>query len=116
LLVMMWCCLLAAFAMTTIYPLALALLFAAGFVELSYNSMTQTLVQLNAPAAIRGRVLGLYSVAGMGLRAFSGITIGLGGALIGVHWSLALSALLLLAITVLLRLRMQPLGFGTDGV
>jgi len=115
-LVMMWCCLLAAFAMTTIYPLALALLFAAGFVELSYNSMTQTLVQLNAPAAIRGRVLGLYSVAGMGLRAFSGITIGLGGSLIGVHWSLALSALLLLAITVLLRLRMQPLGFGTDGV
>jgi len=61
-------------------------------------------------------VLGLYSVAGMGLRAFSGITIGLGGSLIGVHWSLALSALLLLAITVLLQLRMQPLGFGTDGV
>jgi MFS family permease len=115
-LVMMWCCLLAAFAMTSIYPLALVLLFAAGFVELSYNSMTQTLVQLNAPAAIRGRVLGLYSVAGMGLRAFSGITIGLGGSLIGVHWSLALSALLLLAITILLQLRMKPARFGTDGI
>ena len=109
-LVMIWCGVLAAFAMTTIYPLALILLFAAGFLELSYNSMTQTLVQLNAPAAIRGRVLGLYSVAGLGLRAFSGITIGLGGSVVGIHWSLALSAALLLAITVLLWARLRPSG------
>src|SRR5262249_44661807 len=60
-LVMIWCGVLAVFALTTSYPLALIMLFAAGFVELSYNSMTQTLVQLNAPNAIRGRVLGLYS-------------------------------------------------------
>jgi MFS family permease len=111
LLVMIWCGVLAGFAMTTVYPLALALLFAAGFVELSYNSMTQALVQLNAPAAIRGRVLGLYSMAGLGLRAFSGITVGIGGSLIGIHWSLALSALLLLAITLLLQLRMQSAVF-----
>jgi len=107
-LVMIWCCMLAAFATTTIYPLAVALLFVAGFVELSYNSMNQTLVQLNAPAEIRGRVLGLYNQAGMGLRAFSGVTVGLGGSLIGVHWSLGLSATLLLFITMLLRLRIQP--------
>ena len=111
LLVMIWCCVLAGFAMTTSYPLALVLLFAAGFVELSYNAMTQALVQLNAPAAIRGRVLGLYSMAGMGLRAFSGITVGIGGSLIGIHWSLALSALLLLAITLLLQLRLQSAVF-----
>jgi MFS family permease len=107
-LVMIWCCVLAGFAMTSIYPLAVGLLFVAGFVELSYNSMNQTLVQLNAPFEIRGRVLGLYNQAGMGLRAFSGLTVGLGGALIGVHWSLALSAGLLLVITTLLRMRIQP--------
>jgi hypothetical protein len=111
LLVMIWCCVLAAFAMTTIYPLALALLFAAGFVELSYNSMTQALVQLNAPAAIRGRVLGLYSMAGLGLRAFSGITVGLGGSPIGIHWSLAPSPRPLLAITLLLQLWMRSAVF-----
>jgi MFS family permease len=110
-LVMIWCCVLAAFAMTTMYPLALALLFVAGFVELSYNSMTQALVQLNAPVAIRGRVLGLYSMAGLGLRAFSGITVGIGGSLIGIHWSLALSALLLLAITLSLQLWMRSAVF-----
>jgi MFS family permease len=107
---MIWCGVLAVFALTTSYPLALITLFAAGFLELSYNSMTQTLVQLNAPPAIRGRVLGLYSVAGLGLRAFSGVTIGLGGSLVGIHWSLALSAALLLVITVLLWARMRPSG------
>ena len=30
-------------------PLAIALLFIAGFVELAFNSMAQALVQLNAP-------------------------------------------------------------------
>ena len=100
--------------MTTIDSLALVLLFAAGFVELSYNSMTQALVQLNAPLAIRGRVLGLYSIAGLGLRAFSGITVGVGGSLIGIHRSLALSALLLLAVTLALQLWMRSTVFG-DG-
>jgi hypothetical protein len=38
----------------------------------------------------------------LGLRAFSGITVGLIGSMIGVHWSLALSALVLAAITYLL--------------
>jgi hypothetical protein len=34
-----------------------------------------------------------------GLRAFSGVTVGVLGSLIGIHWSLALSSLVLLAIT-----------------
>ena len=50
-------------------------------------------------------------MAGMGLRAFSGITVGVGGSLIGIHWSLALSALLLLAITLPLQLWMRSAVF-----
>ncbi len=101
-LAMFWCCALIGFATAKVYPLALALLFAAGFFELSFNAMTQTLVQLNAPAPIRGRVIGLFNMASLGLRAFSGISVGLVGGLIGVHWSLAGSALVLLAIMVAL--------------
>lgn len=96
-LAMLWCCAIAGFAVSTSYPLALAILFAVGFLELSFNAMGQTLVQMRAPAPIRGRVIGLYMLSSLGMRAFSGVTIGVVGGLIGIHWSLALSAMALLA-------------------
>ncbi len=99
-LAMLWCCAIGGFAAATNYAFAFALLFAAGFVQLSFSAMAQTLVQINAPPEIRGRVIGLYSMAGLGMRAFSGITVGVLGGVIGVHWSLALSAAGLLAIII----------------
>jgi MFS family permease len=102
LLAILWSISLLAFAAVRIYPLALVLLFCAGFFELSFNTMAQALVQLNAPADMRGRVVGLFNMAGLGMRAFSGITVGLFGAAIGIHWSLGLSAAVLLALLVLL--------------
>jgi MFS family permease len=104
-LALLWALSLFAFASVGIYALAIALLFAAGFFELSFNTMAQTLVQLNAPADIRGRVVGLYSMAGLGMRAFSGITVGLLGAAIGIHWSLGLSAAVLSAFLFVLNRR-----------
>jgi MFS family permease len=97
-LAMLWCCALTGFAVAQSYPLALILLFTAGFFELSFNAMAQTLVQVNAPVDIRGRVIGLFNMASLGLRAFSGVSVGLLGSFIGVHWSLGLSALVMLAI------------------
>jgi MFS family permease len=91
-LAMMWCCALFGFARSNTYAVALMLLFIAGFVELGFNSMAQTLVQLNAPGEIRGRVLGVYSMAAMGLRTFSGVSVGLMGSFIGIHESLSYSA------------------------
>lgn len=106
-LAMLWAGALCAFAMTHTYALALVLLFAAGFFELSFNTMAQALVQLNAPAASRGRVIGLYNMSALGLRAFSGITIGLAGAAIGVHLSLGISAACLFMVMVLLLTRLR---------
>lgn len=101
-LALVWCCTLTGFALSNIYALSLALLFVAGFVELSFFSMAQTLVQLSAPADIRGRVIGVYSMSALGMRTFSGVTIGVMGAAIGIHWSLALSAGALLAMVLAL--------------
>ncbi len=65
-----------------IHPLALVLLFTAGFFELVVQQHdVQTLVQVHAPAAIRVRVIGLFNMSSLGLRAFSGITVGLVGSL-----------------------------------
>jgi hypothetical protein len=54
--------------------------------------MAQALVQINAPAEIRGRVIGVFSMSALGLRTFSGLSVGLLGASLGIHNSLALSA------------------------
>ena len=75
-LAMLWCCAIGAFSASTSYQLALTLLFLVGFLELSFNAMAQTLVQLRAPAEIRGRVIGLYNMSALGMRTFSGVTIG----------------------------------------
>ena len=97
-----WCLCIAGFAVSRNYLLSLVLLFAAGFLNLAFSSMSQTLVQLHAPNAIRGRVIGLYNMCFHGMRAFSGVTVGMAGSLVGVHWSLGLSALALLAVTLVL--------------
>jgi len=98
-LVILWCFCMGGFALSDNYPLSLALLFAAGVLNLAFGAMLQTLVQLYAPSAIRGRVIGLYGTSVNGMRAFSGMTVGMGGSLVGIHWSLGLSAVALLVIT-----------------
>ncbi len=101
-LALLWCGALAGFALAPAYPLALALLFAAGFLELALYTMTQTLVQVHAPAEVRGRVIGLYAMSALGLRTFSGFTVGMFGAVAGIHLSLALSAAVLALIVIVL--------------
>ena len=98
----LWCVAIAGFALSTSYYLSLALLFTAGVLNLTFSSMGQTIVQILSPPHLRGRLIGLFAMASMGLKAFSGVTVGILGGLIGVHWSLAGSALVLLTVTVAL--------------
>ena len=98
----LWCVAIASFALSERYALSLSLLFIAGLLNLTFSSMAQTIVQLRSPAQLRGRVIGLYSMASMGFKAFSGVTVGVVGGLIGVHWSLAMSAMVLMSITIAL--------------
>ncbi len=99
-LAMIWCCALAGFARSNNYAVAICLLFIAGFVELGFNSMAQSLVQLNAPAQIRGRIIGVFAMSANGLRTFSGLSVGLLGVSVGIHNSLTLSALALLLLYI----------------
>jgi MFS family permease len=100
-----WAAALLGFAVVRGYALALVLLFLAGYFELSFSSVAQTLVQLHAPEPARGRVLGLFSMASSGLRTFSGVSVGLVGSLTSIHTSLALSASTFIAFTGILLYR-----------
>lgn len=95
-----WALSMVVFALTPVYAVAVAALFVGGLLYLGFTSMAQTLVQLEAPVAERGRVVGLFSTSWSGLRVGSGVTVGILGAAIGIHASLAASALAFLVIGV----------------
>jgi MFS family permease len=88
------------FAVTGNYPFAVIMLVIGGVANLASMSIGQTVVQLLAPPADRGRVIGVYGMSANGLRAGSGFTVGLLGAVIGVHASLGFSAAALCVGTV----------------
>src|SRR5262249_17915366 len=84
-----WCVAIGIFALSRNYYLSLVLLFCAGILNLAFYSSAQAIVQLEAPADLRGRLIGLFSMSAQGFRAFSGITVGIMGSIVGIHWSLA---------------------------
>lgn len=105
-LAMCWATCMLAFAAAPVYPLALAALFASGVFLISFTSMAQALVQLQAPVESRGRLVGLFNTSVNGLRVGSGITVGFAGAAIGINWSLGISAAILLVIVAVLTARL----------
>jgi MFS family permease len=93
------------FPMAPNYTVAVALLGVAGMLNIAFTSMAQTIVQTLAPAHLRGSIVGLFNTAILGLRAGSGLTVGVLGAVLNVYWSLELSAaaVVLTAIVLLAR-------------
>jgi len=87
-----WGALMALFALAPGYGAAVTLLVLAGVFNIAFTSIAQAVVQIQAPPALRGRVVGLFNASMLGLRAGSGFTVGLLGAWIGVEPALALSA------------------------
>jgi MFS family permease len=92
-LALVWGLTILVFALTPVYAVAVLALFIGGALNIGFTSMAQAYVQLKAPPTRRGRVVGLFSMSWNGLRVGSGVTVGILGAVIGVHYSLALSAL-----------------------
>src|SRR5262245_50029262 len=89
----LWCVAIGGFALSRNYYLSLVLLFCAGILNLAFYSSAQTIVQMLAPAHLRGRLVGLFTMSAQGLRAFSGLTVGIMGSFVGIHGSLASSAM-----------------------
>ena len=65
-LAILWCMALGVFAFTPYFYAAMGLLFLAGFLNLAFLTMSQTLVQLISPAHLRGQLIGLFIMSGLG--------------------------------------------------
>jgi MFS family permease len=114
LLALVWAASILVFAITPLYAVAVLALFVGGALNIGFTSMAQAYVQLEAPPARRGRVVGLFTMSWQGLRVGSGITVGILGAVIGIHYSLALSALAFLGVGVALLVYANGRARQTD--
>ena len=106
-LAMAWTVCMLVFAAAPVYVMALLALFCSGICLIGFTSMAQALVQLEAPIESRGRLVGLFNTSLNGLRVGSGFTVGFFGAIVGIHWSLGLSAAVLLSVIVVLAVRLR---------
>ena len=101
----LWGVAMALFPLAQDYSLAIALLVVAGVFNIAFTSMAQAVVQILAPENVRGRIVGLFNTAILGLRAGSGLTVGVLGVFVGVRLSLMYSALVVVIITCALFAR-----------
>ena len=67
------------FALTAQLWLAIIMLVLAGVSKITAESTEMAIIQLEAPTAIRGRVIGSYAMFGPGMQTFSGVTVGVLG-------------------------------------
>jgi sugar phosphate permease len=101
----LWAVAMGLFPLTQSYQVAVTLLVLAGIFSIAFTSMAQTLVQILAPARVRGTIVGLFNTSMLGLRAGSGVTVGVLGAFIGVRLSLVLSAFMVVLVAIALLAR-----------
>ncbi len=93
-----------AFALTQNYLVALATLALGGAADMASTSIAQSVVQLAAPAAERGPVLGAFSMASSGLSTFNGVTLAMLGAAIGMPATVAWGGAVLIGATAALAI------------
>jgi MFS family permease len=106
--------LLAAFAPTL--PVELLALFISGIGYIAFNSIGNSTLQLACEPAMRGRVMGLWSVAFQGSTVIGGPIAGLIGQELGARWALATGALAAWAATVLCVVVARTTSARTAGV
>jgi MFS family permease len=77
--------LLAAVAITPWYAVGALLLLVLGLASISFSATAQTLVQYAAPGQMRGRVMSLHTMLGMGMTPLGALTMGALSESVGVR-------------------------------
>ena len=103
---------LSAVAVAPSYRYALPLLLVAGLCSTVASALVATLLQLNAPHAMRGRVMGYYTLTLIGIPALGTLLLGIVATGVGVRAAVGGTAVVLALVTVLVFLMYPRLRAG----
>lgn len=99
---------LVAFSLSSWYFLSILILVCLGMSAVASQTVINTSLQLGAPDDMRGRVMGLYSLGTLGVRAFNGPLIGVFASAVGAPLAMgSLGALVSIAVIVIAVLTPQ---------
>jgi MFS family permease len=89
------------FALSRWFIPSIALLLVVGAAQTLFMAITNTLLQLNVPEEMRGRVMSVYTLIPMGLMPLGAMVMGSVGAVIGVPITVAIGAVIVMIFAVL---------------
>jgi len=107
---LLWVAALLVFSFSRVFPLSAAALFAAGYCQISFVATANSRIQTLTPDRLRGRVMGLYAQALIGVGPLGAMQAGALATLLGAPWAMAIGATVAGAVVVATRL-LRPTVF-----
>jgi MFS family permease len=101
---MIWVAALLEFSISRVYAISLATLFVAGYCQISFVATANNRIQTITPDGLRGRVMGLYAQALIGVGPIGATQAGALATLLGAPWAMAIGAVTAGAVVLGIRL------------
>jgi len=89
------------FSLSVVLPVSLAALVVLGFAMITYLSVANSVLQMNVPDALRGRLMGIWVLVNTGVTPVGSLILGGSSAAFGISRSLAGSGIALVAAGVI---------------
>ena len=107
---LLWVVALLVFSSSRVFLLSSASLFVAGYCQISFVATANNRIQTMTPDGLRGRVMGLYAQALIGVGPLGAMQAGALATLLGAPWAMAIGATIAGAVVVATRL-LRPAVF-----
>jgi len=107
---LLWVAALLVFSFSRVFLLSSAALFVAGYSQISFIATANSRIQTLTPDGLRGRVMGLYAQALIGVGPLGAMQAGALATLLGAPWAMAIGATVAGAVVVATRL-LRPTVF-----
>jgi MFS family permease len=101
---MIWVAALLEFSISRAFLVSVAALLVAGFCQVSFVAAANNRIQTLTPDHLRGRVMGLYAQALIGVTPFGSTQAGALATLLGAPWAMAIGAIVAGAVVIVIWL------------